>query len=159
MKNPPIITVIFHQVKENGAKIHLICIKAQEAFRYEKRLLITVPNVQAAQYVEALLWRVPDDGFMPHAIVDSTTNEWIAIIMQNTGNVNRAPRLLNLCSSPAPLYPELEEIHDLYDETHPQKIELSRHRLRYYRENGLFIKLNEENAAKSKKDFLHNSFA
>lgn len=127
-------------MKDNSAKIHLICTKAQEAFKQEKRLLIVVPNFQAAQYIETLLWRNPPESFMPHVIVDTSTVEWIAITMQEEHNVNQAPRLLNLCSIPSPLYSQVEEIYEIYDETLPQKTELSQQRLRYYQDKGLLIK-------------------
>lgn len=75
-------------------------------------------------------------------IVDTSTAEWIAITMQDQRNVNQASRLLNLCTIPSPLYQEVEEIYELYDETHPQKTELSQQRLRYYQAKELFTTLN-----------------
>lgn len=140
MKNNPQVKVTFYHVKDNGAKIQLICTKAQEAFYQGKRLLIAVPNLQAAQYIEALLWRSPEESFMPHVIADTPTSEWIAITLQEQHNVNQAARLLNLCPNPSPLYQQVEEVYDLYDETHPQKSELSQQRLRFYQSKGLQIK-------------------
>jgi DNA polymerase III subunit chi len=130
-------------VKDNSAKIHLICTKAQEAFKQEKRLLIAVPNFQAAQYVEALLWKVPAESFMPHVVSDTPTSEWIAITMQEQHNVNQAVRLLNLCPTPSPLYQHqhIAEVYELYDETHPQKAELSQQRLQLYQSKGLLVKI------------------
>lgn len=130
---------VFFRVKNNTDKIHLICMKAQEAYMQEKRLLIAVPNLQAAQYIDALLWRMPEESFIPHAIIDFPTSEWIAITQQDQCNVNQAPRLLNLCLTPTPLYGQVEEIFEILDETHPEKAELSQKRLRFYEEKGLFI--------------------
>jgi DNA polymerase III subunit chi len=128
-------------VKDNSSKIHLICTKAQEAFRQEKRLLIAAPDFQAAQYLDALLWRLPSESFIPHIITDTDTSEWIAITVQQQHNVNQAIRLLNLCSPPSPLYQHVEEVYDLYDETHPQKTELSQQRFRFYQAQGFLVKL------------------
>lgn len=128
-------------MKDNAAKIHLICTKVQEAFKQEKRLLITVPNFQAAQYIETLLWRVPPESFMPHVVADTATSEWIAITMQDQQNINQAARLLNLCPGAPLLFQQVEELYDLYDETHPQKIELSQQRLQFYQSKGLLIKM------------------
>jgi DNA polymerase-3 subunit chi len=128
-------------VKDNSAKIHLICTKAQEAFKQEKRLLIAVPNFQAAQYIEALLWRVPAESFMPHVVADTPTSEWIAITMQEQHNVNQAIRLLNLCSIPSALHQQVAEVYELYDETHPQKTKLSEQRLQFYQSKGLLVKV------------------
>jgi DNA polymerase-3 subunit chi len=124
-------------VRDNSAKIQLICTKAQEAVKYEKRLLIAVPNLQAAQYIDALLWRTPPESFIPHIISDTPITEWIAITMQEQCNVNQATRLFNLCPSPSALYQQVEEVYDLFDETHPQKTELSQQRLRHYQAKGL----------------------
>jgi DNA polymerase III subunit chi len=130
-------------VKNNSSKIHLICHKAQEAFLQEKRLLIAVPSFQAAQYVEALLWRQPAESFMPHIIVDTPTVEWIAITLQEQHNVNQAPRLLNLWTTPSPLYQQVQEVYEIFDETDPQKTELSQQRLRFYQEKKLMVKFEE----------------
>lgn len=137
--------VTFYHVKDNAAKIQLICSKAKDSFQLEKRLLITVPSFDAAQYVESLLWRFPEESFMPHVIADTTTKEWIAITMQNKDNINQAPRLLNLCPNVSPLSHEVEEIYELYDEAHPQKKELSEQRIREYQAKGFLVKSEKPN--------------
>ena len=131
--------VTFYRVKDNTAKLHLICSKAQEAFLHEKRLLIVVPTFEAAQYIDALLWRYPEEGFIPHSISDTLTSDWIAITTQQNQNVNETTLLFNLCSSISPLYQNLEQIFELFDDTHPQKAELSRQRMQLYQTNGLLV--------------------
>lgn len=133
------VKVTFYRIKNNAAKIQLICTKTQEAFQHEKRLLISVPNLQAAQYVDTLLWKLPEEGFLPHVIADTATSEWIAITMQDKHNINQASCLLNLCSTPSPLYPHVEEIIEIWDETHPQKMELSQQRFQFYKSKNLLI--------------------
>lgn len=140
MNTPLSPKVTFYRVKDNGAKIHLIGTKAQEAFKHEKRLLITVPNFQAAQYIESLLWKSPADSFMPHVVADTSTAEWIAITMQDQNNVNQAIRLLNLSPSVPHFFQEMSEIFELYDETHPEKLELSKQRVQFYQSKGITIK-------------------
>lgn len=128
-------------MKDNSAKIHLICTKAQEAFKHEKRLLIAVPNFQAAQYVQDLLWRTPPESFMPHVVADTPTSEWIAITIQEQHNINQAARLLNLCPAPSALHQQIPEVYELFDETHPQKAELSQQRLEHYQSKGYSVKV------------------
>ncbi len=135
------LKITFYRVKDNTAKLTFICQKAQEAFQQEKRLLIAVPNLQAAQYIDQLLWRTPEESFMPHVVTDMPTQEWIAITLQEQVNVNQALRLLNLCPHPSSLYQQVEEVYDFYDETHPQKKELSEQRLRFYQEKGVRVHL------------------
>jgi len=117
----------------------LICNKVQEAFKQEKRLLIAVPHLQAAEYIDALLWRTPPESFLPHIIANTPTSEWIAITVQQQQNVNQAARLLNLCPIISPLYRDVQEVYDLFDETHREKMELSKQRLQVYQANGLII--------------------
>jgi DNA polymerase-3 subunit chi len=140
MNQKTLAKVTFYRLKDNAAKIQLICTKAKESFQIEKRLLITVPSFEAAQYVESLLWRFPEESFMPHVIADTTTKEWIAITMQDKDNINQAPRLLNLCPLLSPLSNHVEEVYELYDETHPQKKELSEQRMRHYQALGFLVK-------------------
>ena len=137
--------VIFYRVKDSAAKIQLICMKAHEAVQHEKRLLVSVPTLQAAQYIDALLWKLPEESFLPHVISDAPTLEWIAITVQdqakqNHSNVNQAARLLNLCSTPATLHQQVEEIYELWDETDPQKTELSQQRFRFYQTKGCEVR-------------------
>ena len=144
MTQKPFPKVTFCRVKDNGAKIHLICTKAKESYQLEKRLLIAVPSFEAAQYVETLLWRFPEESFMPHVIADTKTKEWIAITMQDKENINQAPRLLNLCPAFTPLSHLVEEVYELYDETHPQKMKLSEERMQQYESKGFTILKSEK---------------
>lgn len=137
--NQKAVKVTFYHVQDNPSKIQLICAKAKEAFQLEKRLLIAVPSFDAAQYIESLLWRFHEESFMPHVIADTTTKEWIAITMQDKDNVNQAPSLLNLCPLFSSLALKVEEVFEFYDESHPQKKELSEQRRRYYQANGFLI--------------------
>ncbi len=132
--------VIFYHVKDNQTKLNLICTKALEAFRDEKRLLIIVNSFQAAQYVDQLLWRFPPNGFMPHVIADTSTAEWIAITLQDQHNVNQATTLLNLSPSYSSLSLKMEEVYEIYDETHSDKRALSEQRLKTYQSHGIMIK-------------------
>ncbi|CUI16461.1 Conserved hypothetical protein [Candidatus Protochlamydia naegleriophila] len=132
--------IIFYRVKDNQAKIRFICTKAQEALNQEKRLLILVPNPEAGHYIDTLLWRQPEEDFLPHVFTQSSTMEWIAITTQEGANLNQADLLLNLCSHSVQTYQPYHEIYELYDETHPQKLESSKQRLKDYLDKGLFVK-------------------
>jgi DNA polymerase-3 subunit chi len=131
----------FFRVKDNPSKLRLICAKAAESFQTEKRLIIAVPSFEAAQYIDALLWRQPEESFMPHVISDTPTKEWIAITLQEEINVNQAPILLNLRPDFPSLAKAVDHVYDLYDETHPSKIELSENRKKQYESNGFNIQM------------------
>lgn len=138
MKPPP-LTVTFYRVKQAKDKIEWLCKKAEDAFLEEKRLLIVTPSLEVAQYVDALLWRVPEESFIPHTITDMPTSAWVAITLQVTQNINQAHCLLNLCSTIPALYSQVKEIHEIYDETHPQKLESSKEKLQFYQMKGLHV--------------------
>lgn len=131
--------ITFHHVKTNGAKIDFICSKVHEIFHQEKKLLIIAPNFEAAVYLDELLWRVPEESFIPHKIVDTFSSESIAITMQNHQNINQASYVLNLSSVPSPLYTEVEQIYELMDQTDPKKMEASQKRLQFYESHKLSI--------------------
>lgn len=133
--------IIFHKVKDNPGKIRFICTKALEALNKEKRLLILVPTPEAGHYIDTLLWRQPEEEFLPHIFTQSSTTEWIAITTQEGANLNQAALLLNLCSHSVQLYQPYQEIYELYDETHPQKLESSKQRAKDYQDRGLFVRI------------------
>jgi DNA polymerase-3 subunit chi len=137
MKKNSEIKVIFFPVKDNQAKIQLICFKVQQAINQEKRILITVPTEEAAKYIDSLLWRIPEESFIPHAIAQTPVKEWVAITPHLMHNLNEAHYLLNLCPQICPIYQHFEEIYELYDETHPQKTEWAQKRLQDYQSKGL----------------------
>lgn len=132
-----ITRVIFHTVKDAQAKLDFICQRAEEAMRQEERLLIAVPTDEAAQYIEALLWRQPETSFIPHVITQSPTTAWVAITSKPTHNFNQASILLNLCSEVPPLYSQFNIVYELDDQTHPQKATLSEQRRSSYAANGI----------------------
>jgi DNA polymerase-3 subunit chi len=133
--------IFFYQVKDNQAKIDLICGKAQEAILQEKRLLIVVPNEEAARYINTLLWKEPTDSFIPHAITNEPSQEWVIITQLRDQNLNQACRLLNLSSQISPIYQQFEEIYELLDESNEEKKDLSQARMNRYKSEGAYIKI------------------
>ena len=129
--------VIFYTVKDAQAKLDYICHRAEEAMRQEERLLIAVPNEEAGQYIDALLWRQPETSFIPHITTQAPTKVWVAITSKLTHNFNQARTLLNLCSETHPLFAQFEVVYELDDQTHPQKAALSLQRRSYYESNGI----------------------
>lgn len=129
--------IIFISVQNNASKLDLISTKSLESLQTKKRLLITTPNLRAANYIDLLLWKSPEDSFIPHIVSDMPTNEWIVITLQNQVNNNQASRIINLCNETSPLYSSVEEVYELYDETHPEKLQLSQQKLQFYKSLGL----------------------
>lgn len=137
MNNKP-VQISFFPIKDNPSKLDLICLKAREAFDQKKKLLILVGTQEAGQYIDALLWRKPEESFIPHVFTQGPTEEWIAITM-NQSNINHAQRVLNLQMNAISFFQEFEEIIELYDETSPEKLKSSQDRLNQYQSQGLLI--------------------
>lgn len=123
--------VVFLRVKENTSKLQFIYSKVHETVKLNKRIIIFVPNEEAAKYIDSLLWRMPEESLLPHAVVHGPSKEWVAITLTQQ-NVNQAHRMLNLCPASSPLYQQFEEVYEIYDETQPQKRELSQKKLEEY---------------------------
>lgn len=125
MNTKPLI--FFLKVSDNPSKLKRICDLIQQHFMHGNRLLIAVHNAEAAQYIDQLLWRMPEESFLPHVIAQEKSSEQIVITTKN-GNLNNAAILLNLCPEIPSMCDFFEKIYDLYDETQPGKLALSQKR-------------------------------
>lgn len=134
MHNPH---VIFFKVLDSQVKINVIIKQIESAFLKEKKLLITVPNSEAAKYIDHLLWKVPEESFFPHNIIHTTSKEWIGISEINSQNLNQADCLLNLCPISSPIPHQFKEIIELYDETNPERALQSNKKIQTYKALGL----------------------
>lgn len=100
MKKPDII---FIRVADNKTKIWRLCECIKTHFHRGERLQLSVQGQEAAKYVDDLLWRLPEESFLPHQITHSPSNERIAITLGHD-NFNQATVLFNLQpSAPSPL--------------------------------------------------------
>ncbi|MBA3721758.1 MAG: DNA polymerase III subunit chi [Parachlamydiaceae bacterium] len=131
--------VIFTHVKDNQTKIGHICQTVYEAINKKKRILILVQNEEAAKYIDSLLWRFPEESFLPHSYANKPTKENIVVTTINSQNLNQAAILLNLSPSTTPIFNHFEEIHELYDETSPPKVENSKLKIKSYQSLALNI--------------------
>jgi DNA polymerase-3 subunit chi len=132
------VQVSFYHIKDNQSKINLICTKAKESILLEKKLLILVGTQEAGQYIDSLLWRLPEESFIPHLFTQNITDEWIAITMQSN-NINQAPIVLNLQLSPISFFHEFEEIIEFYDETSSDKTLSSQTKIKFYKSKNINI--------------------
>ncbi|CCB85875.1 DNA polymerase III subunit chi [Parachlamydia acanthamoebae] len=135
-KNSP--SIHFLPAKNVREKLTSICETVRQHFAKQKRILIAAPNEEAARYLNALLWKQPEESFLPHIWSESQTEECVAITFSKN-NVNQAAVLLNLCPSVHSEWDSFEQIYDLFDETDPEKQKASESRHVYYTEKGCQI--------------------
>lgn len=133
------VKIVFLKVQDNQRKAQAICYQVQEILKKEKRLLILVPNEEAAKYVDLLLWRFPEDSFIPHILTQHPVEDWVVITANESQNLNSAHCLLNLNTHLSPIYHQFEEIYELYDETHSQKAQLAQKKIQEYQNKGLAV--------------------
>lgn len=127
--------IVFLRVADNGAKTARICNIVQQHFEHGDRVLIAVANDEVAGYVDQLLWRLPEESFLPHQIIRGHSDEKIAITTSKE-NYNKAKVLLNLCPDATPISNQFEIVYELLDETHPDKLRLSHQRQKDYQAKG-----------------------
>lgn len=129
--------VIFFSVRETAAKLLLLCKTAAEHFNKKEPLQIIVPDRAALEFVDALLWRLPEESFLPHSCASMPTSELLVITSERT-ILNGAQHLFNLCTTP-PLNSKVKLIYDFDDLTSPEKKQASDKRYQAYREAGFQI--------------------
>lgn len=130
MNQKPKITFI--PVATNQDKMGSLCRIVQKHFELQQSMIIITPNEQAEQFVNDLLWKFPPDSFIPHAIAKDTCQDFV-VITTVMRNLNDAKILINLCPQPNPIIELFEMVYELFDETHPSKLEQSKLRLQAYR--------------------------
>lgn len=128
--------VIFLPIKTNQQKIECICHHAQKHFNQDDKVLIIAPSELAVQYLDELLWKYPNDSFLPHVSMQTPCHDKI-VITTFAQNLNHATIVLNLCLDYCPIANNIEIIYELYDETTPEKLEQSKRRKHMYSQNGL----------------------
>lgn len=133
MKTQP--KVIFHPVKSSAAKLKTISDIVANAFAAGEKMLIVVPSTEAAAYIDQLLWRMPEESFVPHVIAAKSVPNRIVIAVNPTQNFNQAAILLNLSPAVSPIVDQFAEVHELFDETDPTKAEQSIQRQKHYDNN------------------------
>ena len=123
--------VVFFSVKDVNAKLRKIVSVAQEYLEKREPLLILVPDKAALEFVDELLWRMPEEGFLPHP----TT------LIQIDTEGRETTALFNLKPLPYLEKPYVHTIFELEDYTSTEKLQLSKQRYAAYRDAHYAISL------------------
>jgi DNA polymerase-3 subunit chi len=127
--------VIFIKVTTPLVKQRKLCDVIQHHFENGENILITVPNAEAARYVDELLWRLPEESILPHHIAEVPLEEPI-VITTRSENLNEATVVFNLRSDASSLCGQIATIYELMDETHPDRQSSSLGRFTAYQKLG-----------------------
>lgn len=134
--------IIFLPIRTNQHKIESICQTIQKHFEAGDTFQILAPGMVAVQYLDDLLWKYPESGFLPHRASEIECKENIVITTQ-IKNLNGAKVLMNLCTNPCLIAEEFEILYELYDETQPDKFEQSKQRHQVYSQKGYSCIFNQ----------------
>lgn len=112
--------VSFLTVKDNVSKISRVCGLTSHLFQQNKKTVICVPNVEIGKYIDAMLWKYPESGFIPHIMTNSSSEETI-IIATSKDPFKDYSTLINLCPNIHENFQHFKTVYELYDTTHPTK--------------------------------------
>jgi DNA polymerase III subunit chi len=134
----PSTRVVFFPVHDIAKKLQKIVETAQFHFERKEPFLILVEDAKAQSFVDELLWRQPDTGFLPHLATDEPSTEKVAIAKIKK-NINDASIVFNLCPTPLFIEGPFKIIYEFEDLTTPSKKNLSTIRFDAYKQAGLHI--------------------
>jgi DNA polymerase-3 subunit chi len=125
-------------------RFQVACRLAGKALAQKKRLLIYVPQPEAASRIDKLLWTWPAIGFVPHcAAHDALAAETPVLI---TGNdeapVHDCEVLLNLAADCPPFFARHERLLEVVPQDDAER-QAARARFAFYRDRGYAIRSHD----------------
>jgi len=130
--------VAFFLVRDNATKLQKIAEAAHTHFEKKEPFLILVEDERSQQFVDELLWKLPETSFLPHVVADEPTTDRIAIC-KSKKNVNSARIAFNLCPTPLLIEGPFRIIYEFEDLSSQTKKNLSSLRFDAYKQAGFLI--------------------
>lgn len=130
--------IVFFQVRDSQMKLSRLTETVRSHFEKKEHLILFVEDDKTLKYVDELLWKFPETSFLPHAIADEVTSDWVAIAKMKK-NVNGARVAFNLCSTPLLIEAPFRVIYDFEDLTNPHRKNLSSLRFDAYKQAQFLI--------------------
>lgn len=133
--------VKFLRVSSNTQKIEKLLSVIENHFAKTEKILIVVPNQEAADFLDQLLWKNPIESFLPHTISNQDSQDPI-VITTLIKNINSAVIIINLHQDPAfSLNENSRCIYELLDEMHPEKKAFSLDKYKMYESRGYAVQI------------------
>ncbi len=130
--------VVFFQVQDNPTKLKRIIETAHFHFEKKEPILILVEDEKSQIFVDELLWKLPETGFLPHSASDTPTTD-LVVITKIKKNVNSARVAFNLCPHSLSIEDSFRMIYEFEDLTAASKKNLSSQRFSAYKQAGFLI--------------------
>jgi DNA polymerase III subunit chi len=112
--------ILFLKTTDNAMKLRRLGATIESHFQKGERVLISVPNAAAANFLDDFLWKQPKESFLPHVIASCACSEPI-VIATEPQNFNEADILINLCPEISSMRDMFKLIYELMDETDATK--------------------------------------
>ena len=132
-------TIHLLTVHNNIEKRHRVRTLVYKHFQQNQRVLVIAPSLEALKFVDLLLWQMPPDQFLPHAVSQEPIQAAVVLTTQPI-NINQAQVVLNLCGQACPIVSEFECVYELDDQSDPAKAKYTLEKRRVYAEAGLTFK-------------------
>jgi len=129
--------VTFFQVTSDQMKRKHIISVAYEYFEKKQPLLFKLPHQKALEYLDLLLWRLPQDSFLPHVIKDTPCQDLI-VLTSSEENPNQARSIFNLTGEPI-LNPNFTNIYTFEDLSSTEKNTIAQKHYHAYKSHGYKI--------------------
>lgn len=133
-------SIIFLKVTTNQEKLLSLTTIIQKHFDLSDQILIFTPTDEVARYIDQLIWRLPEESFIPHIISHHACKDRV-VITSKKENINKAQVLINLGQDAYATCHEFQTVYELYDQTHPLKEESAKLRHASYINSGYNIQL------------------
>lgn len=127
------MNILFFPVKTAQAKLLKICQIATLHVQKKEKLIILVSDQISFEFVDELLWKLPEEGFLPHP------NQFLTIETEPNGE---ASALFNLKQTAFLQKNPFKKIYELEDYTSSEKLQLSKQRYQTYRDAGYSITID-----------------
>lgn len=141
MTSQTLPSIRFITVANNQSKLEQLCSVVYRHFLNNEKIAIAVPSQEAAVYIDQLLWRMPEESFLPHVIANHTSKERI-VITSSLSNINQAAVMINLLTVVHPNPVPAQYIYELLDLTSSEKEALTRKKEAEYKAAGYLVTSN-----------------
>lgn len=124
--------IIFLKVSDNASKAKALYQNVHTHFLEGQTILILSPSEEASRYIDELLWKFPEESFLPHEKAVDDIKIPIAITTLPK-NVNQASILFNLTATISPITDQFSIVYDLLDQTNEERYKASLKRYQAYK--------------------------
>lgn len=127
------VKVFYFPVADANAKVRVLTQVVTSHFLKKEKIHILVPDSKTLDFVDSLLWKEPQESFLPHS---EKTEEYITISTEVTAH---SSIVFNLCQTPYSYTDTPKILYELEDISHPQKKAVFEQKFTEYQKKGWIL--------------------